>query len=55
MSQGNIKGFAEKDKFLLFQKKIYVPAILRSEIIAEQHKLLIHKHQGRQKTLKRIS
>ena len=32
-----------------------MPTKLRSEIIAEQHKLLIYKHQERQKILKKIS
>ena len=44
MSLGDIKEFAKKDKFLLFQEKIYVPIKLRKEIIAEQHKLPIHKY-----------
>ena len=44
MGQGDIKEFTKKDKFLIFQKRIYLPTKLRSKIIAEQHKLLIHKH-----------
>ena len=45
ISLKNVKEFTEKDKFLLFQEKIYVPIKLRKEIIAEQHKLPIYRHQ----------
>ena len=38
MNQENVEEFTEKDKFLLFQEKIYVPTKLRREIITEQHK-----------------
>ena len=44
ISQEDIKEFTKKDKFLLFQKRIYVPTKLRSKIIAEQYKLRIYKH-----------
>ena len=44
ISQGDVKEFTKKDKFLLFQGEIYVPTKLRSEIIAEQHKLPIYKY-----------
>ena len=44
MSLGDIKKFAKKDRFLLFQKRIYMPTKLRNEIITEQHKLPIHKY-----------
>ena len=45
VSQEDIKKFTKKDKFLLFQERIYVPTKLQSEIIAEQYKLLIQKYQ----------
>ena len=44
LSLGDIKGFAEKDKFLLYQERIYIPIILRKKIIAKQYKLPIYKH-----------
>ena len=44
MGQRNIEEFAEEDKFLLFQERIYVPTSLRKKIITEQHKLLIYKY-----------
>ena len=31
----DIKGFTKKERFLLFQKKIYVPTKIRKEIIAK--------------------
>ena len=46
IGQRNVKKFAKEDKFLIFQERIYVPTKLRSKIIAEQHKMLIYKHQG---------
>ena len=55
ISQGSVEEFTKKDKFLLFQERIYMLTNLRKEIVAEQHELPIHKHQGQQKTLKRIS
>ena len=55
LSQENVEEFAEEDKFLLFQGRIYVPAKLYREIIAEQHKLPIYRYQRQQKTLERIS
>ena len=45
ISQGDVKEFAKKDGFLLFQGRIYVPTKLCSDVIAEQHKLPIYKHQ----------
>ena len=44
VSLGDIKKFTKKNKFLLFQERIYVPTKLRKEVIAEQHELLIHKY-----------
>ena len=44
ISQGDIKEFTKKDKFLLFYEKIYLPTKLQSKIVAEQYKLLIHKY-----------
>ena len=38
------KKFTKKDKFLLFQGRIYVPTKLRSKIIANYYKLLIYKY-----------
>ena len=35
ISQGDIKKFIKKDKFLLFQGRIYMPIKLRSKIITE--------------------
>ena len=32
-----------------------MPTKLRNKVIAEQHKLLIHEHQGQQKILERIN
>ena len=44
-SQGDVKEFIKKDGFLLFQERIYVPTKLRTKIVAEKHKLPIHRHQ----------
>ena len=44
LSLGGVKEFAEKDKFLLFQGKIYVPIKLRKEVIIKQHNLPIYKY-----------
>ena len=44
MSLGDVKEFAKKDGFLIFQKRIYVPIKLRKKIITEQYKLLIYKY-----------
>ena len=35
LSQGDVKEFIKKDKFLLFQGRIYVLTKLRSKIITE--------------------
>ena len=35
ISQGDIKKFTKKNKFLLFQERIYVPTKLQKKIIAE--------------------
>ena len=35
MGQGDIKGFTKKERFLLFQERIYVLTKLRSKTIAE--------------------
>ena len=44
ISIGDIKGFTKKDRFLLYQEKIYVPTRLKKEIIAKQHKSPIQKY-----------
>ena len=44
MSQEDIKKFTKNQKFLLFQRRIYVPTKLQSKIITEQHKLPIYKY-----------
>ena len=44
IGQKDIKEFAENNRFLLFQERIYVPISLRKEIIIKQYKLPIYKH-----------
>ena len=55
ISQGDIEEFTKKERFLLFQEKIYIPTSLREEIITEQHKLPIHGHQLLLSTHKKVS
>ena len=55
ISLRDIKEFTKKNEFLLFQERIYMPTKLWAKIITKQYNLPIHRYQGRQKILEKIS